>query len=387
MEKFGQFPQPPVAPEKPKTLVEKIKAFKLDLMDQALSIFRQHGARADEAEAKRSLKELNSSEAGEGDMFYETEEERDGERVILRQIGQYDEGYKPDREKNYDDWDLSPREEAVRWLKREILVNKKFSKFYSGPRVNVDEIVEANSNEKSGDMYLLKRTEDQSRDPEDWGEGEGRAIARTLTDLQETDATGMINEIMTEEGIKTKLEMEQKIFEDYFDNFDGYRENTAVILGDMRHKIKKEIAVALERYRDDIDGRQLGGEEFSLVHGNCHPDTIVFDKDGRALLSDWKLAGKTQNKELSLVYDLGQIMADKLESAEDIDKLSSFITGLEAGIYERYGRKDRAVAEAVINLAKFRSFSMCLDSLDEEKKKYALASLREAVKMSKEIVL
>ena len=152
MEKFGQFPQPPVAPEKPKTLAEKIKAFKLGLLDQALSIFRQNGAGADEAEAKRSLKELNPSEAGEGDMFHETEGERDGERVILRQIGQYDEDYKPDREKNYDDWDLTPREEAERWLKREILVNKKLSKFYSGLRVNADEIIAANSNEKSGDM-------------------------------------------------------------------------------------------------------------------------------------------------------------------------------------------------------------------------------------------
>lgn len=367
-------------------MAEKIREFKAGLLGKAREILGSRGAEFDEKQAGQTLKELNPREEGKGDMFADFEAAIGGEPAKLRLAGQYEENFNPDREKNYDDWDLNPREEAIRWLNREIIVNEKLEKFNKGDNISADETVEANRDIKAGDLYLLKKSREQRGDPELYGEKEGRAVAETLLNMQNNlRATDMVCEIMSENNIKTKLELEQKIFEDYFDHFDGYKENTTGTLKEVEHNIKDEIAKALERYRKTIESRQLEGHEYSLAHGNCNLETVIYTEDGKALLSDWKRAGTTQNKELSLVYDLGEIMADKLENTESLQGTDDFIKGIEKEVKEHYRQDDPAAAEAVINLAKFRSFAMCLNSLDGEKKEYALKQLREAIAMSEKI--
>lgn len=367
-------------------MAEKIREFKDGLLGKAREILKSRGAEFDEKQAGQTLRELNPREEGEGDMFADFEVAVGGEPAKLRLVGQYEENFNPDREKNYDEWDLIPREEALRWLNREIIVNEKLAKFNKGDNISADETVEANRGIKAGDLYLLKKSQEQRGNPEFYGEKEGGAVAKTLLNMQDNlRATDMVCEIMSENSIKTKLELEQKIFEDYFDHFDGYKENTTVILEEVEHSIKDKIAKALERYREAIESRQLEGHEYSLAHGNCNLETVIYTEDGKALLSDWKRAGTTQNKELSLVYDLGEIMADKLENTESLQGTDDFIKGIEEEVEERYRQDDPAVAEAVINLAKFRSFAMCLNSLDGEKKEYALKQLRGAIATSEKI--
>ncbi len=379
MNRFEEF-MPPVKNEKPVSLAEKLKEFKAQLMKKAQEIFRANRGELDQSMAKERLRQLNPLD--QSDMFMDFDGQIAGGTTNLRLIGQDDGNYNPEREKDYNKWDLTSREEAERWLKREIIVNEKLAKFYQGESISADSLIDANKDVSSGDRYLLLSREAADREPVDYQEAEGRAITRTLLDLQENlKATEMIQEIMAENGITTKLEMEQKIFEDYFDHFDGYQENTGVILSEMKHQIKEEIALALEKYRPVIENRQLAGDEYSLTYGNCNLGAVIF-KQGRALLADWRRAGKTQNKELSLVYDLGEIMADKLENTDSIKNTEAFIAGIEAELYRNYGDKDRGVATAVINLAKFRSLAMILDGLRGEKKKYALTVLRQAIEAS-----
>jgi len=388
IEKFDQFPPPAKTPEALKekqeiSLTEKIKQFKEGLISKAQEILGRTGIEFNQDEARERVEEINPQQEGEEDMFAEIEADLDSEPVSLRLLGQYDEHYDPEREKDYDKWDLTPREEAERWLRREIIINQKLNKFLSQGSVSADQIIEANHDPRQGDLYLLKRTREQHKDFEQYGEQEGRAIARTLLDLQKNlKATKMIQEIMAENQITSKLELEQKIFEDYFDHFEGYQENTQKELGEMEHEIKHEIATALTRYEDIIKSRQLEGHEYSLAHGGCYLDKIIYTADGRALLSDWKRAGTTQNRELSLVYDLGDVMNGALENLDSIDNIKEFIRGIEEEIKEHYQDDDPRVAEAVINLTKFRSLAMVVDGLDGEKKEYALAQLKQAIEMS-----
>ena len=167
--------------------------------------------------------------------------ERGGENLRLRFIGQVDTKYDPDREKDYATWDLTPREEAERWLNREILVGEKINKFFSAGTISADSLVEYNRSRRVGEMFLLKKIKSAEKETEEYGEAEGRLLGQTLINLQTgLNATAMIKEIMVENGIKTKLEMEQRIFEDYFDNFDGYMDNSRVILGDLNNEDIKE---------------------------------------------------------------------------------------------------------------------------------------------------
>ncbi len=388
-DQFNQLPslKTPPTPEEEQavSLTEKIKQFKEDLISKAQEILERVGAEFNESEAMERVREINPQEEGEGDMFADLDASLKGEPVNLRLIGQHDEHYDPGREKDYEKWDLTPREEAERWLNREIIVNQKLKKFLSGDNISADEMIEANQDPRQGKMYLLKKTQEQQKDFEDYEEKEGRAIARTLLDLQQNlRATEMVQEIMDENKIKTKLELEQKIFEDYFDHFNGYQENTEVILGDMEHEIKEDIAAAIERYREIIESRQLEGHEYSLAHGGCYLDKVIYTEDGRALLSDWKRAGTTQNRELSLVYDLGDVTNGAIENMGSIENIKKYIKGIEEEIKEHY-KDDPRVAEAVINLTKFRSLAMIVDELDEGKKEYVLAQLRQAIEMSEKI--
>lgn len=329
-----------------------------------------------EKSAVAAIKEARDK--SEDYKFLDVKIERAGERLDLRIFAQIDPKHDPDRKKNYDNWDLTPQEEAERWLNREILVNEKIRKFSAGADFSADEIVDANREPKAGAMFLLKRTGEQARVVGMYGEAEGRALAKTLLDMQSgLDATGMIKEIMEENGIETKLEMERKIFEDYFDHFDGYMDNSKVILEELGdEELAERIEGRMEQHREAIESRQLGEDEYSLVHGNVNFDTVKYSKDGRVSLSDWQLAGKTQNKGLSLVYDLGNVFQEAVEKFDDLRKAGQFIGGIEAEIRARY-QDSPDMAEAIISLAKLRSFAMILNGLDGEKKDFVLKSIGE----------
>lgn len=384
IEDFPGFAKPPVpAAEKIARPGDKLEGFKAALWERTKAIFSRIGldlaGKAGLTSEKAAVKEIKGIRNNNEDYkFLDLEVELAGEQLALRSVAQVDDRYQPDREKNYDNWDLTPQEEAERWLNREILVNEKLAKFMGGVSVSADEMVKGNRDPKSGPMFLLKRVAEQEKEQEEYGEAEGRALAATLLEMQKRlRATDMVNEIMVENGIETKLEMEQKVFEDYFDHFDGYMENSQGVLEDLGDKaLAERLAARMEQYREVIDDCQLEDDEYSLVHGNINFDTVRYSKEGRATLSDWQLAGKTQNKELSLVYDLGHAMQAAVENLDSAQQAEAFIGGVEAEIKDFYKERP-AVAEAVINLTKLRSFAMIVNDQEGEKKDLILKGLGE----------
>lgn len=351
---------------------EKLKGFKKALWERTRAVFARLGLDSrsiDNEEMGRSAVEKIGEirNKNEDDKFLDLDIVRGGENLNLRTIAQADSKYNPDRDKNYNEWDLTPQEEAERWLNREILVGKKLAKFTIGESVSADELVDADRNPKEGSTFFLKRTKEQRGAQDKYGEAEGRALTKVLLDMQTNlRATEMVKEIMTEEGIKTKLEMEQKLFEDYFDHFDGYMDNSNAILEELGNEgLANRLRERMEKFRGVIEGRQLGEAEYSFVHGNINFDSIKYSKDGKAYLSDWQRSGKTQNKELSLVYDLGNALQEAVEKLEP-KQAEDFIKGVESEIRDYY--KDQPeVAEAVINLTKLRSFAMIVNDVKDEK--------------------
>lgn len=364
---------------------EKLKVpFKVVLWKRAQALLQRFGIDLSgqnnmdlEKETVEQIRGIRNKE--EDDKFLDIDLDRSGERQTMRMIAQVDPKYDPDREKDYDDWDLTPEEEARRWLNREILVAEKMGYYQKGAPISADQRIDSDrSMRPDHTMFLLKHTKEQGREWEQYGEIEGRALAQILLRMQtDLDATAMIKDIMEEESIKTKLEMEQKIFEDYFDHFDGYMENSRGILEDLGDEdMMEEIEALMESHREDIEACQLGEDEYSLVHGQVGMDTVIYSTDGqRANLADWQKAGKTQNRELSIVYDLGDGMRDAVERLDDISQIESFIRGAEAAIREHYGADRSDVAEAVIHLAKLRSFSMILNDMDGEKKEFIIQEM------------
>lgn len=371
-EQFGGFEPPKPIQEQAPRPHEKLKGFHKELWERAQNVFERAGLSIPADKEQEIVERIQGVEnKNEEDKFLNFEVERGGEELNLRLVAQIDKKYDPDRKKNYDKWDLTPEEEAVRWLQREIHVGRKFNKFFKGESVMADEEVEANPNPNQRAIFLLKRVKGQEKAPEEYGEVEGQALARTLLSMQDNlDATAMIKEIMAEEGIETKLEMEQKVLEDYFDHFAGYMENSRAILGDLDdEELAKIIEEKMESYRETIEGRQLNEDEYGFVHGQVNLETVRFSPDGRALLSDWQMAGKTQNRELSIVYDLGNIYNDAVERFASVKQMEEFIRGTETAIREHY-QEDTETAEAIINLAKLRSFSMILNEVEGEKREF-----------------
>ncbi len=361
---------------------EKLKGFRKKLWEKTRTIFsrigiEKVGGTSLEAEEDIVSKIGEIRNKNEDDKFLDLEISKDGENLGLRTVAQIDSKYNPDRVKNYNEWDLTPQEEAERWLNREILVGEKLDKFTIGESVSADELVDANRDPKQGEIFLLKRTKEQAGQQDEYGESEGRALAKSLLDMQKNlRATEMVREIMTEEGIENKLEMEQKIFEDYFDHFDGYMDNSKVILEELDDEdLAGRIEKRMEEFRVVIEEVQLGEDEYSFVHGNVNFDTVRYPEDGRAYLSDWQRAGKTQNKALSLVYDLGNALQEAIEKLESA-KAKAFILGVESELKFQY-QDNRKLGLAIINLAKLRSFSMIVNDLEDDKKTLALSGLGE----------
>jgi len=372
IEQFGGFKPP--EQEKITRPGEKLEGFHQELWGRAKSLLNRAGLSFEgednldkEKEAIERIKGIENNAEGEDDMFLDMEFKRGEENLDLRLIGQINSDHEPGREINYDEWDLTPQEEAERWLNREIIVSEKLGKYLSGEPVSTGKFIEANRDKNAGDMFILQKTAEANKAHEQFGQAEGRALARTLLNLQNNlKATEMVKEIMAENNIKTKLELEQKIFEDYFDNFDGYMDNSEDILGDLDDgELAGKIRTKMEVYRELIENRQLGKDEYSLAHGHCKLEAMVHTKDNKMLLGNWKRPGTTQNRELSLIYDLGDAFNDAVERFETPAQAQEFISGTEEEIKDHYD--DPKVAEAVIELTKLRAFAMNVNDLRGEK--------------------
>jgi len=370
--------------------LEKLKGFPKKLWEKArntMTELKLAPGNSDEwpNEAKERIKGIENGSEDDESRFLDLEVTKEGKTLEFRTIAQIDPKYNPDRKKNYDEWNLTPQEEAERWLNREIIIGESLSKYSTGEQISADKLVDGNRNSKSGNMYILKEVEQNSREPEKYGREEGAALARTLLDLQNNlKATEMVQNITSEEGIETKLELEQKIFEDYFDHFDGYAENTGVILGEVKNKkLRKEIGEALEGYRSTIEETQLEGDEYSLAHGNCKLENVVYNENGRALLKDWQRSGTTQNRELSLVYDFGDAMKDAVERFDDPKQAEDFISGIEEEVARHYENKNARAGEAVVDLAKFRSFAEIINDAGGKKKAFIQKQLNASIARAK----
>ncbi len=382
IEQFGEskFPQQ----EKVIRPSEKLEDFHQKLWGRVKSLLNRFGLNFEgednldkEKEIIEKIKEIKNGAEGEGDMFLDLEFKRGEENVNLRLIAQIDSDYEPRRDIDYDEWDLTPQEEAERWLNREIIVGEKLNRYLSGEPISADKLIEANRDKNAGNMFILKKTAEAGKPHKQFGQAEGRALARTLLNLQNNlKATEMVKEIMAENNIKTKLELEQKIFEDYFDNFNGYMDNSEDLLTDLDdEELAGRIRKKMESYRKIIESRQLSKGKYSLAHGHCKLEAMVYTKEGRMFLGNWKRPGTTQNRELSLIYDLGDAFNDAIEKFETPAQAREFIKGVEKEIRDYYD--DPKVAEAVIKLTKLRAFAMIVNDLHGGKQKFVREELEK----------
>ncbi|MCK5320594.1 hypothetical protein KAJ61_04345 [Candidatus Parcubacteria bacterium] len=385
IEEFGGYK--PLAQEQITRPGEKLEGFNHQLLNRAKSLLNRFGLSLEgknnleaEEETIEKIKGIENGSDSEDDMFLDLEFRRGKENLDLRLIGQINQEHDPNRKIDYDDWDLTAQEEAERWLNREIIIGEKLNKYLSGDQVSADELVETNQNQNAGDLFILKKTAEADKSFEHFGKSEGKALAMTLLNLQDNlKSTEMVKEIMLESNIKTKLELEQKIFEDYFDHFNGYMENSNDILEDLDNEnLNEKITAKMETYRDIIESRQLGKDEYSLAHGHCKLEAMVSTKDNKMLLSNWKRPGTTQNRELSLIYDFGDAFNDAVERFEAPAQAEEFISGAESEIREHYD--DPKTAEAVINLTKLRAFAMIVNDISGEKQKFVKQELEYLLK-------
>lgn len=395
-DKLNQFPvQVPVAKteenpiqssiEKKPRPGEMLKSYKKALWEKTKAIFLKLGVTLEgesgialEKVAVAGIKEMKNN--SEDFRFLDTPYYQDGNEFVLRQVGAIDPKHNPEKAPVYEPWKLTEQQEGERALNREILILENLDDFTDGETVSADTQVKANRSYQAGPLFLAKEIRNQERALEKYGEEEGRALAKTLLRLQtNVRATEMINKIMIQDGIADKRDLENKIFEDYFDDFDGYMDNSAPILEDLDNKkLATRLKKKMEAFRETIENEQLVEEEYSLVHGNVNFDTIKFSNEGGAYLSDWQKAGETQNPPLSLVYDLGTAFQEAVEKFDDLSQIEAFIGGIETEIRNFYNEKGKPeLAEAVIGLTKLRSFAEIVNDQEGEKKKFVLRALGE----------
>ncbi|MCU0679172.1 MAG: hypothetical protein MUC28_01855 [Planctomycetes bacterium] len=379
---FGKF-KPPVAEKTPRP-GEKLEGEKREIWEKAKSVLAKMGfdfsARSGEEKEKeliKSIKRIKQMEKGgeydneEENLFLETDLEYMGKGAHLKMVAQadknYDPGYKIDYAKESPDF----QKEAERRLKREAITGQKLPIFTKGRKVSADIIEEAETI-AGRDMFLLKTTEQSAKNPDDFGYDEGRETAKTLLILQyEVNSSALVNEVMREQGYKTQYELENEFSEDIFNDFNGYMDNSRRILKDRikdRAITKKDaqlIEKEMEKYRSVIESRQMGEGEYSLAHNGSYLENMVVGRNGEVYLRDWNKVGTTQNRELSLINDLGLAFESAREHLGE-EKAGEFIRGAEEEIKNFYTSrgeneeekaKNRLVAEAVIRLTKLRTFA------------------------------
>jgi len=328
--------------------------------------FSSESGREKEEEIVDRIQEIEVMEKGEeyddGDdnLFLETEIDYQGKPVVFKMVAQsdpnYDPGYKIDYAKETPDY----QKEAERRLLREAVINQKLAKF--GASISADTILDAET--KVGqDMYFVKSKAESTKEIADFGYEEGKQLAVSMFSLQyETDSSAIVNEIMKERGYNSQYELENEFSEDIFNDFQGYLDNSEAILNDcvadkiIKKTDAKKIFAEMKKYQSVIDSCQMQKNEYSIAHNNAFLDNISVSPEGKILLSDWSNVGTTQNRELSLVNDLGQTMKSARENLSE-ENADAFLKGLEDELLSCYKKKDKEeVAQAIIRLARLRTF-------------------------------
>jgi hypothetical protein len=378
---FGPPEGPPPASEEEKVIRpgEKLEGFYKQLWERASKVMsaldldlesKANLEKGKELEGKiEEIKKLEKDDDHKDEyLFLETELQTDEGRLTLRMPAQIDKDYDPYKLIDYDEGNPGYEAESKRWLGREIMMLEKLNRFCEGEPILADTLIKANRNKASDEFFLLKKTEIGDKPPEEFGEAEGRALAETLLGLQyRVNATGLIKEIMAEEKLKTKYELENNVTEDYFDDKQGYLDNVKGEMKGLPKDLRKQAWAEMKKQLEVVDMDQLEDGQYSLAHGNCKFDNLVY-KDKKILLADWKRPGTTLNKQLSIVYDLSDVYMDAIENIEDPEQAKAFLKGIEDRLRQEYqgkqfGRKDKtvsgaAMAEAVIKLTKLRAYSM-----------------------------
>lgn len=166
------------------------------------------------------------------------------------------------------------------------------------------------------------------------------------------------------EVMKEKFGCQETIFilEDYFDSWEGYKDNTNAILENWdeadefieNFKTKAEIVIAASK--STLDKYQQWDEAY-LINGDCNLDNL---SEG-AMPINWSRVGVTNNFLNVLIYDYGQLRANALETGR-----SEFVTFLDEIILNKFRELgDEAAGKMVIKLATLRSMSEVASGLDE----------------------
>jgi hypothetical protein len=175
-----------------------------------------------------------------------------------------------------------------------------------------------------------------------------RAIDTLFSLRDKTDRKAIVEEMKKRFGCQEAI----FILEDYFDCWEGYKDNTEVILDermendeideDFRKKADQIIIDSrpvLERYQQ--------WNEYYLVNGSFNSDNLT----GGALPVNWDRVGVTNNFLNALIYDYGELRASAKSKGED-----EFVRNLDEEIIKRFDELgDKEAGMTVVRLAALRS--------------------------------
>lgn len=298
-------------------------------------------------------------------LFVETEIDYQGSPAIFKMVAQADSGYNSDYKIDYAIESPDYQKEAERRLMREAVIGEKLGRF-GGEAVSAD-IIEKSETTPGRDMYFVKKVRASEKPIDGFGYNEGKQLAVTLLGLQyEVDSSALIKEVMTERNYSNQYELENEFSEDVFNDFDGYLDNSRAILNDrvadkvITKKQAKAYMAEMEKFRTIIESRQMKDGGYSLSFNNTFLDNLRVDSSGKIRLSDWSNIGTTQNRELSMVNDIGQALESARECA---DEAAEFEQGLQEGLKEYYSKlsgisdtQAEEITTAILRLAKLRVF-------------------------------
>lgn len=165
--------------------------------------------------------------------------------------------------------------------------------------------------------------------------------------------------------MKDKFGCQEMIFilEDYFDSWEGYRDNTNGILGDWNDaddfidNFKAKAEAVIDASKTTLDKHQQWGETY-LVNGDCNLDNLSTG----AQPTNWSRVGVTNNFLNALIYDYGQLRANAFELGKP-----EFVKALDEEIMKKFQELgDEEAGKTVIRLATLRSMSEVASGLDED---------------------